>query len=249
MTFYTVETFTVQAPMPKISQFASAGSQRWLQVAIAHAPTLLDDAFCEAGAIAPGETLGWCSPLAATQFTEYRDERAFEALGIAELPIKPLEDFWPRRGPVWDGLALTSHDNFIFVEAKAHIPEVLSPPTRAGEASRKQILAALEEARRFYAPRSKKVWAEHFYQYCNRLALHYFLSEVNQLPSKLVFLDFYNAREMNGPISPAQWQGATKLIHAFLGLPESLEDRGVHHAYVDVRQLEGLVPTQQPVTK
>jgi len=234
--------------MPKLPQFATAGSQRWLQIAVAHAPALLEEAFCEAGTIAPGETLGWCSPLAATQFTEYRDERAFEALGIAELPIRQLSDFWPRRGPVWDGLALTNHDNFIFVEAKAHIPEVLSPPTQAGEAARKMILAALEEARRFYAPRSAKVWDEHFYPYCNRLALHYFLSEINQLPCRLVFLDFYNAREMNGPISPAQWQGATRLIHAFLGLPESLEAHGVHHAFVDVRQLEGLVPPQPTVT-
>ena len=226
--------------MPSSPQFAAAGSQRWLQVAVAQAPALLDEAFRAAGAIEPDETLGWCSPLALAQFTEYRDERAFEAMGIAELPVKPLEDFWPRRGPVWDGLAVSSKENFVLVEAKAHIPEVLSPPSQAGEASKKKILAALEEARRFYAPRSSKIWFEHFYQYCNRLAFQYFLSQVNQLPSKLVFLDFYNAREMNGPTSAEEWQGATRLIHAFLGLPESLQDQGVFHAYVDVQRLQGV---------
>ena len=162
-------------------------------------------------------------------------------MGIADLPIKPLEEFWPRRGPVWDGLATTSGDEFILVEAKAHIPEVLSPPSQAGEVSLKRIKASLEEARAHYAPRSSKVWFEHFYGYCNRLAFQYFLSDVNQLPTKLVFLDFYNAKEMNGPRSPQEWQGATRLIHAFLGLPASLEEFGVYHAYIDVERLQGVV--------
>ena len=232
--------------MPKSPQFASAGSQRWLQVAVARAPEVLDEAFREAGATEFDETLGWCSPLAATHFTEYRDERAFEALGIAEFPVKPLGEFWPRRGPVWDGLAVTSKKNFVMVEAKAHIPEVLSPPSQAGEASRKRILAALEEARRFYAPRSSKVWFEHFYQYCNRLAHQYFVSKVNQLPSKLVFLDFYGATEMNGPTTREEWKGATRLIHAFLDLPESLADQGVFHAYIDVQRLHGVAEQVTP---
>ncbi|MCC7017844.1 MAG: hypothetical protein IT564_11645, partial [Rhodospirillales bacterium] len=127
--------------MPNEPNFAPAGSQRWLQVAVARAPELLDDAFREAGAIDQDETLAWCSPLAITQFSEFRDERAFEAMGIAEFPVKSLEEFWPRRGPVWDGLAVSSKQNFILVEAKAHIPEALSPPSQAGEASKKRILA------------------------------------------------------------------------------------------------------------
>jgi hypothetical protein len=224
--------------MPTRPQFAQAGSQRWLQVAVDCAPDLLNEAFREAGAIDPDESLGWCSPLAVTQFTEYRDERALEMMGIAELPIKPLEEFWPRRGPVWDGLAVTNKGTFVLVEAKAHIPEVLSPPSQAGEVSRKKIRAALDEARRFYAPRSNKIWFENFYQYCNRLAHQYFLAEVNQLPSKLVFLDFYNVKEMSGPTSPDEWKGASKLIHAFLGLPESLEHHGVFHAHLDVQRLQ-----------
>jgi hypothetical protein len=161
-------------------------------------------------------------------------------MGIAELPIKSLNEFWPRRGPVWDGLAVTNKENFILVEAKAHIPEVLSPPSQAGEVSRKKIQAALEEARRFYAPRSNRIWFEHFYQYCNRLAHQYFLSEVNQLPSRLIFLDFYNVKEMNGPTSREEWIGASKLIHAFLGLPESLENHGVFHVHLDVQRLQGV---------
>jgi len=224
--------------MPKHPQFAAAGSQRWLQVAVAQAPLVLERALCHARAIDNDETLHWCSPIAATQFAEYRDEEAFRALGIAEFPVRPLSDFWPRRGPVWDGLAVTNRKKFILVEAKAHVAEVLSPGSKAGPQSRAVIEAALEEARLFYAPRSGKVWFEHYYQYVNRLAHQYFVAHVNHLPSTLVFLDFYNARDMSGPTSAAEWVGVTKLIHAFLGLPESLERFGVFHAYVNVVELE-----------
>ena len=222
-------------------QIARKGSQRWLQIAVNRAPALLDEAFRDAHAIDADETLEWRSPLASEQFTEYRDECAFKAMGIAAFPTKPLDDFWPRRGPVWDGLAVTNKRNFVFVEAKAHIAEVHSRPSRAGEASRPKIQAALEEARKFYAPSSTKVWFEHYYQYCNRLAFHYFVAKVNQHPSKLVFLDFCNATEMHGPSSPDEWRNASKRVHTFLELPESLEEYGVFHAYMDVRRLESAV--------
>lgn len=227
--------------IPIQPQFARAGSRRWLQIAVNHAPAVLDEAFRDAHAIDSDETLRWCSPLAIEHFTEYRDQRAFAEIGITAFPIKPLDDFWPRRGPVWDGLAVTNQGNLVLVEAKAHIAEVHSPPSRAGEASRPKIQAALEEARKYYAPSSNKVWFKHYYQYCNRLAFHYFVAEVNQLPSKLVFLDFYNATEMHGPSSPDEWRGVSKLVHAFLGLPESLERHGVFHAYIDVRRLGNAV--------
>lgn len=227
--------------MPTSPHFATAGSQRWLQIAVNRRPDLLDQAFAEAGAIDLGETLSWCSPIEQTNFAEFRDENAFRYLGIAEFPIMALADFWPPRGPVWDGLATSNNNRFVLVEAKAHIQEVLSPPTKAGEKSIDKIRNALNEARKFYAPRSSKAWFEYFYQYCNRLAHHYFVAHINKLDSRLVFLDFINAEEMNGPLSKEEWLGTTKLIHAFLGLPESLESFGVHHAYLDVKSLKSAV--------
>jgi hypothetical protein len=58
------------------------------------------------------------------------------------------------------------------------------------------------------------------------------------LPAVLIFWDFLNAREMKGPTNSLEWKGATRLIHALLGLPASLEKYGVFHAYVDVSALE-----------
>jgi len=215
---------------PPPPPFAPAGSQRWLQVAVNRVPELLDHALRAAGAIEPDETLGWRSPLEAANFTEYQDAAAFRAVGIDTFPIRPLADFWLRRGPVWDGLAITRRGAIILLEAKAHIAEVLSPPSRAGGKSRARIIAALDEARQFYAPGSTTPWFAHFYQYCNRLAHLYFVAHVNRLPARLVFLDIVNAAEMNGPTSPEAWKNTTRLIHSQLGLPESLEQFGVYHA-------------------
>jgi hypothetical protein len=42
---------------------------------------------------------------------------------------------------------------------------------------------------------------------------------------------------MDGPETELEWKGATRLIHAQLGLPADLTGFGVYHAYLDARQL------------
>ena len=82
------------------------------------------------------------------------------------------------------------------------------------------------------------MWSNVFYQYANRLAHHYFLTEANGLPSALVFLYFVNAYDMLGPMSEEEWHGAVRLIHAVLGLPKDLKRYGVFDAFLDVRLLK-----------
>ncbi|GAB4468732.1 MAG: hypothetical protein OHK0029_41200 [Armatimonadaceae bacterium] len=94
-------------------------------------------------------------------------------------------------------------------------------------------LRSLEEARRYYAPRAAADWSGSFYQYANRLAFQYFFAHLNGLPTRLVILDFNIASDVEGPESEAEWRGATRLIHALLGLPASLNGLGVFHAYAD----------------
>ena len=221
--------------------FAAAGSQRWLQVAVERAPKLLDAALQESGAIEPGDEVDWRSPVVTDGFREYRDEEALRRLGIGALPARSLKVFWPRRGPVWDALGRSREGRHVLVEAKAHIPEAVSPPSKASEASIGLIRQSLAEARRFYTRRSNADWSSVFYQYANRLAFQYLLRELNSLPSVLVFLDFINARDVKGPTSSAEWKGATRVIHTQLGLPEDMRPFGVYHAYVDVQELQNLV--------
>jgi hypothetical protein len=156
---------------------------------------------------------------------------------IAELR-KPLQSFWPPRGPVWDAIGITSEGSPLFIEAKAHIPEAASPATKASPTSRKLIDQSLTDARRFYAPRAAADWSGLFYQYANRLAHQYFLRRLNHIPSILVFLYFLNADDMLGPTSEKEWHGAVRLIHAVLGIPKDLTSHGVFEAFLDTRLLQ-----------
>jgi hypothetical protein len=220
--------------------FAAAGSQRWLQVAVNRKPQPLLAALQRSGAIPLQASVTWSSPLEKEAFQEYRDQKALAKAGIARATLKkPPETFWPARGPVWDAVGITSDGHSLFVEAKAHIPEAASPATKASPDSLKLISRSLDEARRFYAPKAKAPWSNLFYQYANRLAHHYFLTEVNGLKSVLVFLYFVNADDMQGPMSEEEWHGAVRLIQAVLGLPKDLARFGVFDAFLDVRVLQG----------
>jgi hypothetical protein len=222
-----------------MKSFATAGSQRWLQVAVNRKPQLLLGALQRSGAIAPRTSVTWGSPLEKEDFQEYRDGKALEKVGIARASLKrTLEEFWPARGPVWDAIGITSEGQPLFLEAKAHIPEAASPATRATSASLELIAQSLGEARQFYAPKATAAWHSLFYQYANRLAHHYFLTEVNGLRSAHVFLYFVNADDMLGPMSEEEWHGAVRLIHAALGLPKDLKRYGVFDAFLDVRLLQ-----------
>jgi hypothetical protein len=61
---------------------------------------------------------------------------------------------------------------------------------------------------------------------------------MNNRSSILVFLYFLNSDDMLGPMSEAEWRGASRLIHAVLGLPANREEHGVFDAFLDVRLLQ-----------
>src|SRR5262245_46671097 len=114
------------------------GSQRWMQWFVNHAPRVLNDAI----GLGPIE---WRSPLRDDDFAEYRDAAFLDRLGIT-LPRRPLEGFWPRGGPQWDGLGKAASGEVILVEAKAHLNELYSPASAASESSLAAIQLALREA-------------------------------------------------------------------------------------------------------
>lgn len=213
------------------------GSQRLLQIAVNQRPKLIQSALRKCGALGRREQLEWLSPLQKDDFMEYRDRAAQTLLRLDDRLQVPLRDFWPSRGAVWDGLAIAGADRPILVEAKAHIPEAASPGTKAGPASLALIEKSLARTRRHLAPRSKAPWTGTFYQYANRLAYQYYLRVLNGIDSSLVFVDFTNAVDMDGPSTVAEWRGATRLIHAVMGIPANLARFSVFHAYIDARQL------------
>src|SRR5262245_37445643 len=104
--------------------FAAKGSQRWLQMAVNQQPELLNEPFRQSGGWEASAQVEWLSPIERDGFCEYRDQACLRQLGLK--PQKALADFWPARGPVWDGLARIDRD-VLLIEAKAHIPEMISP--------------------------------------------------------------------------------------------------------------------------
>jgi len=217
--------------------FARAGSQRWLQVAVNRAPNLLLEVLRPALQLDSNVQIEWRSPLATDGFREYRDMAALRRLGIKSLPKRQLSDFWPRRGPVWNAIGNTSDGQLVFVEAKAHLGETVSPPSRATPASLAWIRRSLSEAQRHFAPDSQADWSGPFYQYANRLAHHYLFRTLNNLPSHMVFLYFVNATEMNGPKSKDGWQEARGRMHSALGLTQTDQQR-THEVFMDVSLLK-----------
>ena len=152
-------------------------------------------------------------------FTEYQDHAFLERLSINP-QYRCLEDFWPARGPVWDGLARTSGGRYLLIEAKANIPEFDTTPTGASKGSFHKIRKALDETRAFLNVHSKTDWSECFYQYANRLAHLYFLRELNKVDAALVFVYFVGDTTLSGkgPVSHEGWRAAIDLASHHLGI-------------------------------
>ena len=126
----------------------------------------------------------------------------------------------------------------MFVEAKAHIAELASPPSKATVASLEFIKRALVEVRESLAPGSEADWSCTFYQYANRFAHLYLLRHSNQLPAHLIFLYFINAQDVDGPSSVSEWEAAVKLVHAALELRPNTLEPFTYNLHVDVTALD-----------
>jgi hypothetical protein len=188
----------------------------------------------------PNTEVSWKSPH-APEFREARDGEVFRQLG-RQPSRRPLADFWPRRGPVWDAIAVIG-DQYVLLEAKAHIPELLSGASKAAGPSLETIRKSLGRTRRSLAPRSKVDWAgSPFFQYANRLAFLQFLREDNDIDAHLALVYFTNDRATGGPDTAEEWRGALRLMDASLGLSEHRLSKFVHKIFVDCRPLETKSP-------
>lgn len=188
-----------------------------------------------------GAPVRWVSP-APPDYAEYYDQDFLDCLEIQDQPV-PLKDFWPRSGPRWDALGIgqDAGQTRILVEAKAYIEEADTDPTGAGETSRPLIEKSLQEAQTFMkATKARADWSRSFYQTANRFAHLYYLHELNQIPTELWFVCFYDNKDTR-PTSAEEWRGALRLIHSHLGLGRKypLKDR-IRYLFVDSASLAPL---------
>jgi hypothetical protein len=211
------------------------GSKKWLQKLINEKPKLLDKQILNH--LDPKETksITWLAPKEKDGYAEYSDEDSLNLLGIT-LDKRPLESFWPSRGPQWDGLGKSDSGNYLFVEAKSHISELYSCTGAKGK-SLELILNSLNETKEYLNPNSKVDWSNGFYQYANRLAHLLLIRKLNGKPAYLVFVYFLNDSEMGGPSSVNEWKGAIELLHAYFGLKRHKLQRYVIDVFVDITEL------------
>ena len=210
------------------------GSQHWLQVMVSRSPDVFSAAF---GLPGLGD-IYWKSPLEDDDFAEYQDDDFLDLVGIS-LNKLPLREFWPRRGPVWDGLATSSGGKVLLIEAKANIPELKSPGTQASAKSARKIQASLDASKPSFGSPADSDWSHAYYQYANRLAHLYLLRAANGVDAHLVFLYFVHARDVSGPSSVEEWQDAIDEAHQALSLGHGQLTAYVHDVFVDVNDLSG----------
>ncbi len=219
---------------------AERGSQKWLQVLVNDKPELFSSKVRDAAKLQTAIDIEWRSPLKSKNYAEYGDADFLTLLDVVP-PLTSLEEFWPARGPVWDALGKTNSGDLLLVEAKAHIPEVVTPGTGAtADNSIIKINSSLDKTKQFIAPSSDVDWSKHFYQYTNRLAHLFWLRELNHLSAYMIFVSFYSDEDMKGPKTRDEWEGAIKLMKTFLGIHQRTNPLAPYsvNLFVDVRDLQ-----------
>ncbi len=162
----------MNGPDWKVSHGATRGSQRHLQELLNERPEALAPLLRDASASLRGfaaEAIQWVSPLAAEGYREHQDAAFLCQLEQARLAAR-LSEFWPRRGPVWDGLGIVRGNDgskgVLLVEAKSHLAEVAIPTTKcgAGERSLKLIERSLRVTKADLGVQPGVNWLGRYYQ-------------------------------------------------------------------------------------
>jgi len=215
---------------------AKKGSQKWIQKLVNDKPRILNSRIWSSLNFSEEEHIEWLSPLKSDDYAEYRDQAFLNLLNV-KLEKMPLAQFWPKGGPQWDALGKSSSGKLLLVEAKAHIPELISSSQAEDEGAIRKIQKSLEETKRYLNSKTKVEWSQYFYQYTNRIA-HLYLLRKNDVPAYLVYVYFLNDIEMNGPTSFYEWEGAVKLLSSYLGIGKHKLQKFITDVYIDVRALQ-----------
>jgi len=224
--------------MRVVEKKEARGSLRWIRIAANDAATVFNRHIYEASNIPFDDEIIWVSPLKNDEYAEYRDQDFLDLIDL-ELPKLPLNTFWPKLGPQWDGLGRTENGRILLVEAKANIPEVVSPGTGASSESRALIDRSVGETKAFLGVDKDIPWTGKLYQYANRLAHLYLLRELNDIDAYLVFVYFVGDDEVNGPKSIAEWKSALSVVKKVLGLgSRHALSKYVVDVYIDIAEIE-----------
>ncbi len=132
--------------------------------------------------------------------------------------------YWPTTGnvPNWDAVGRLRNggqDEWLLVEAKAHIGEIKSSCGASERGGLPTIRSAFEVTKRNMAIDQSNDWLRPFYQYANRLATLDFLLQRNVL-ARLLFIYFLGDKHQGAkcPQTVAEWMPALQESVTHLGL-------------------------------
>jgi len=216
--------------------YAPKGSKKWIQILVNKKPELFNTKIGEAAKFSKNRII-WVSPLASDKFQEYWDNGFLNVLKITKLKV-PLHEFWPPGGAHWDALGRGSSDEIFLVEAKSHIPELVSSCAAKDEESIQKIDESFLKTKQFFGAPIEVDWKKRFYQYANRLAYLYWMDELNEIPTYLINVYFVNDKAQNGPKDISEWKGALTLLYSYFGLKKNNKlQEHILDIFLDVNEL------------
>ena len=155
------------------------------------------------------------------RYQEFQDGAFLKAVGQDAL-TPDLAEFWPSRGPVWDGLAVVRGPGdaagVVLVEAKAHASELRGGGSKAeSPASQAKIASALHRTQERLEVPTDTDWADSaYYQHANRLAHALWLRQ-HGVPTWFVHLLFLDDHS-HMATSRAEWEPALAAAERALGI-------------------------------
>ena len=219
--------------MTRIKQNSNGrGSLKCIQHLINEKPNYINSIIATHFPDLANENISWLSPLKDDDFAEYKDDSFLNLVGAA-IGENRLNDFWPKGGPRWDALAKTTSGKVILVEAKANIPELKSPGTKAKELSKNLITKSLSEVKQYLEIRNDVDWSNKYYQYTNRIAHLFYLREKCNITAYLINIYFVNDKT-HIATKREQFEIALKELKKHLGASSHKLDKYMMEAYVDV---------------
>ena len=152
------------------------------------------------------------------------------------------EQWWPQGRGIhnWDAVGQIRFgdvEEWLLVEAKANLEELCSDCRATSPTNRPKIERALAETKRALDVPEDRDWLNGYYQFCNRVAVLYFLNE-HGVPARLLHLYFLGDRgdpRRTCPYDEEGWQEALRAQEEHVGLPagHKLEAR-IHKLFLPI---------------
>lgn len=153
------------------------------------------------------------------------------------------ESLWPQSGNVqnWDALAKVSiggADEWLLVEAKAHLGEITSSCGAKSSESRAQIGSVFSVVKESLGVPARSDWMRPYYQYCNRVAALHALN-LHGAPARLLFIyftgDWVGPSSRKCPRTAEDWSRALVKQDKHIALPRHHNLSGrIHKVFLDV---------------